>query len=159
LITAINEAAKLTGFDFDGTYSSQFSDFFINRIAGTTSTGNQFWGVLRNLAFTYRGGCQEYNSPGEGLWAFDAFRPNLVYLALSSDYAVVRPGDTVTLTVSGANPNSGALSPVADATMAGSTSGADGSLSFTAPLTPGCYQYKAERTNSVRSAAFYLTVM
>jgi hypothetical protein len=99
-----------------------------------------------------------YNSPGEGLWAFAAFNKNY-FLRLSSDYAVVKPGDAVSLTVLGTTGNSGASSPVSGASFAGQTSGADGSVTFTAPSTPGCYQYRAERGDSIRSQAFYLTIM
>jgi hypothetical protein len=158
LTTAIDVAGNLNGFGFDGTYSASFQDFFITRIADTSQTGSQYWGVLRDFTFTSRGGCQEYNSPGEGLWAFDAFNKNY-FLKLSSDYAVVRPGDTVSLTILAANPNNGASSPISGAAFAGQTSGADGSVAFTAPSTPGCYQYKAKRSDSIRSPAFYLTVM
>ncbi|GAB7329385.1 hypothetical protein MBLNU13_g01170t1 [Cladosporium sp. NU13] len=40
MISAINAARKLNGFGFDETYSSQFEDFSINTIAGTSQTSN-----------------------------------------------------------------------------------------------------------------------
>lgn len=156
--TALDAAAKLNGFGFDGTYSSQFEDFFINIIAGTSQTSNQYWGLLRDLTFTSAGGCQEHNSPGEGLWAFDAFNKNF-FLKLSSDYAVVKPGDTVSVTILGVDGNGGPANPISGISFAGQTSGANGNIDFTAPSTPGCYQYKAERSSAIRSPAFYLTVM
>lgn len=163
LTTQIAAAGEAEGFGFDGTYSNQFSDFFINSISMTTSTGNQFWGVLRNLVFTARGGCQEPNFNGdEGLWAFDAFAPNRVFLKLDPEYQVVRSGETasVTLTVQGANPNSGNLSPASGATVGfGSPADSNGNIQLDVPTEPGCYQYKAERSNSIRSNAFYLTVL
>lgn len=76
MTTAIDAAGRLDGFGFDGSFSSQFNGFCITSIAGTTQTGRQFWGVLRGLTFTNAGGYQEYNSPGEGLWVFDAFNKN-----------------------------------------------------------------------------------
>lgn len=154
MATAIQAAARLNGFGFDGSWDSQFQDFFITSIAGRAQTSNQFWGVLRDFQFTLTGGCQSLNSPGEGLWAFDAFNKNY-FLRLSIDYAVVKPGDAVSVTV--LDGMSGQL--VSGASFAGKTSGADGSVTFTAPSTPGCYQYKAERSDSIRSPAFYLTVM
>jgi hypothetical protein len=39
----IADAGRLCSFDFDGTYSNSFQDFFINRIGPTVSTGNKFW--------------------------------------------------------------------------------------------------------------------
>ena len=158
MATAIQAAARLNGFGFDGSWDSQFQDFFITSIAGRAQTSNQFWGVLRDFQFTLTGGCQSLNSPGEGLWAFDAFNKNY-FLRLSSDYAIVKPGDTVSLSILGSQGGSGSSDPVSGASFAGQTTGADGSVTFTAPSTPGCYQYKAERSDSIRSPAFYLTVM
>ncbi|KXJ85898.1 hypothetical protein Micbo1qcDRAFT_180441 [Microdochium bolleyi] len=163
LTTQIDAAGRLEGFGYDGTYSNQFQDFFINSISATTSSGNQFWGVLRNLVFTARGGCQEQTSSSdEGLWAFDAFAPNRVFLQLNPEYQVVRSGETasVTLTVLQANPNSGNLAPAAGATLGtGTIADANGNIQLVVPTEPGCYQYKAEKSNAIRSNAFYLTVM
>nr|POE63109.1 hypothetical protein CFP56_04012 [Quercus suber] len=157
LTTAIDAAGDQNGFGFDGTYTNSFQDFFIQTIGNTAQTNNQYWGVLRQLTFTSRGGCQEYNSPGEGLWAFDAFNAN-AFLALSSEYAVVAPGQSVTLQVLQTDGNGAALSPAAGASFAEQTTDANGNVAFTAPTTPGCYQYKATRNGSIRSSAFYLTV-
>lgn len=72
--TQIDEAARQFGFDYDGSYADQFQDFFITRIGSSAQTGIQFWGVLRNEAFTSRGGCQEQAYNGDrGLWAYDTF--------------------------------------------------------------------------------------
>ncbi|KAM3416282.1 hypothetical protein BST61_g7888 [Cercospora zeina] len=160
LTTQINAAGEQEGLGFDGTYSNQFQDFFINSISQTTSTGNAFWGVLRNRVFTARGGCQEYNNNGdEGLWAFDAFAPNREFLSVSPAIAVVRPGESLTVTVLAGNPNNGAIRPAQGATLgSGSTADATGALALTAPTAPGCYLYKAERSNAIRSNALYLTV-
>jgi hypothetical protein len=81
LTTQIDAAGKQFGLDYDGTYSNQFQVFFINRIGQTSSSGNQFWGVLRNRVFTSRDGCQESaTNDDEGLWAFNAFAPNKGFL-------------------------------------------------------------------------------
>jgi hypothetical protein len=39
----INDAARLCGFGFDGTYSNQFQDFFITTIGSSATSGNKFW--------------------------------------------------------------------------------------------------------------------
>lgn len=158
MATAIDAAGRLNGFGFDGSFQSQFDDFFITTIAGTSQTGTQFWGVLRDLTFTNASGCQEYNSLGEGLWAFDAFNKNY-FGKLLSDYAVVKPGDIVSLTILGVGGNGGPANPILGASFAGQTSDANGDVAFTAPSTPGCYQYKAERSSVIRSPALYLNVM
>jgi hypothetical protein len=154
MTTAIDAAGRLNGFGFDRSYSSQFQDFFITTIAGRAQTSTQFWGLLRDFQFTPTGGCQSLNSPGKGLRAFDAFNKRY-FLRLPSDYAVVRPGDAVSLTVLYGSTDT----LISGASFAGQISGAGGSVTFNAPSTPGCYQYKAERGDSIRSSAFYLTVI
>lgn len=57
-ISAIADAATLCGFDFDGTFSSQFDDFFITRIGSSAETSNEYWGILIDFAFTPSGGCE-----------------------------------------------------------------------------------------------------
>jgi hypothetical protein len=42
-ISVFVDAGSLCGFGFDGTYSNQFQDFFIQTIGDTGSTGTQFW--------------------------------------------------------------------------------------------------------------------
>ncbi|KAF2759199.1 hypothetical protein EJ05DRAFT_475425 [Pseudovirgaria hyperparasitica] len=161
--TDIQSAGNQAGFDLDGSYSNQFQDFFITRISATAQTGNQFWGVLRNRVFTARGGCQEQVSPAdEALWAYDAFAPNRVFLSTSPGYQVVRLGDqqSITVTVLAGNPNSGNTIPAQGATFGtGTVAGSDGSIQLTVPSQPGCYLYKAELSNAIRSNAFYLSVL
>lgn len=115
---------------------------------------------MRNRIFTSRGGCQEYNSNGdEGLWAFDAFAPDRAFLSLSPAVVVVRPGEAVTVTVLAGNPNNGITRPAQGATLGiGSPADANGVVIITAPTEQGCYQYKAEASNAIRSNALYLTV-
>lgn len=73
---------------------------------------------------------------------------------------MVRPGDTVSLTVLAGNPNSGNTVPAQGATLGtGSTADGSGQITFTAPSMEGCYLYKAESTNAIRSEAFYLSVV
>lgn len=162
LTTAIDSSGRELGYGFDGTYSNQFQDFFIQSISSTTQTGNQYWGVLRNLVFTEMGGCQEEVANGdEGLWAFDAFAPNRNFLDISPQVIVVNPAETgsITLTVTQVNPDSGSRSPASGATLGtGSVADANGNIYLQVPSEPGCYQYKAEMTNAIRSPAVYLTV-
>jgi hypothetical protein len=70
----IDAAGMLLGFDYDGTYSNSFSDYFITRIRQSSETSTQFWGLLKNEQFTPVGGCQQIVGNGDRtLWAFDAF--------------------------------------------------------------------------------------
>lgn len=87
LTTQIDEAARQFGFDYDGSYSNQFQDFFITRISQTAQTSNQFWGVLINEQFTPTGGCQsQFRNGDRGLWAFDAFNANAFLVVSISSY-------------------------------------------------------------------------
>lgn len=47
-ISAIDAASQLCGFAYDGTFSSQFDDFFITKIgtSDSTTTANEYWGIL-----------------------------------------------------------------------------------------------------------------
>jgi hypothetical protein len=75
--TELDAAAVLTGFTYDGTYSTQFQDYFITKIGQSDQTSTQFWGLLRNEQFTPVGGCQqEVVQTDRTLWAFDAFNKN-----------------------------------------------------------------------------------
>lgn len=65
---------------------------------------------------------------------------------LDRDYTVVRPRDSVAVIVLAVNPNSINSFP-------------NSVIVFTAPSTEGCYQYKAEGTNVIRSEAFYSSVI
>lgn len=163
LTTQLDQASNQEGFRYDGSYSATFVDYFITSIDVSTQTGNQYWGVLLDRVFTQGGGCQTQFSPAqEGLWAYDAFAPNRMFLSISPQYQVVRSGETssVVLNVQNTNPNNGDTSPRAGATVGGSTvSDASGNLQLTVPTEPGCYQYKAEVSNAIRSNAFYLTVL
>jgi hypothetical protein len=67
----------LVGFSYDGTYSTIFQDYFIEKIGQTAQTATQFWGLLVNEQFTPVAGCEELVNNGDRtLWAFDAFNKN-----------------------------------------------------------------------------------
>lgn len=69
--TALDAASLLCGFTYDGTWSSQFEDFFIEKIGSANSAdgGGRYWGLLNNFNVTDVGGCQEEPALGdEVLW-------------------------------------------------------------------------------------------
>lgn len=162
--TQLLQAAEQYGFPFDGTYASQFQDFFITSIDSTSQTDSQFWGLLQDESFTPSGGCQEEIAPGgtqETLWAFDAFNAN-AFLSVTPEYMVVTARtETVQVFVS-SNDGNGYWSPYRGATIEGGgvgVSSVTGSVSIVVPSTSGCYQYKATAPGAIRSNAFYLTVL
>ncbi|KAJ7348453.1 hypothetical protein DFH08DRAFT_778964 [Mycena albidolilacea] len=72
--SALDDASKKKGFQWDGTFFDEFDDYFVTSIGDSTETDSQFWGILLNFQFTPVGGCQqEVNAGDHILWAFDAF--------------------------------------------------------------------------------------
>ena len=149
---ALDDAARLAGFGWDGPYSAGFDDFIVERVGPDSSTSTQFWGLLRNYDFTSVGGCQQRVAQGdEVLWAFDAFSKVRALKLTGPDTA--RTDTPVPLAVT--DGKNGAPQP--DATVAGATTGPDGKAT---PVfrTPGIYTLKAERGDSVRSNGLKLCV-
>jgi hypothetical protein len=158
-ISCLGSAAGLCGFTFDGTYSSQFDDFFITRIGTSDSNtgGNQFWGILLDFAFTSTGGCETEPPAGsELLWAFNAFNVNF-FLDVSPRTATVDVGTAVVFTVTGKDGNGDAGTPIAGASFNGATTDANGQVVYVA-TAPGTYRIKATRSDSIRSPAAIITV-
>ncbi|MEA2404745.1 MAG: hypothetical protein QOE08_1392 [Thermoleophilaceae bacterium] len=59
---------------WDGSWSTSFSDFLINRIGTDAQTSTRFWGYALNYKDVQVGGCQQRVKAGdEVLFAFDAF--------------------------------------------------------------------------------------
>ncbi|PWN38976.1 hypothetical protein IE81DRAFT_369446 [Ceraceosorus guamensis] len=159
--TLINDAPL----DFDGSYSNQFSDFFITSIGGLAQTGSKFWGVLRNGVFTNAGGCQEQvypNANDEAMWLYDAFQSNkaLLRASLVSSSALFTAGQGfVDVQVDQRSPNGGSSSPAGSATIGGVTTNGDGRASIPVPSTPGYYAFKATRGNDGRSNSVLIYVV
>lgn len=154
-ISAIKSGADLCGYTFDGTFSNQFDDFFINRIGASDSNkvSNQFWGILRDYQFTPAGGCEsEYSAGEELLWAFNAFNVNY-FLKVDPPTAQVAVGSPATFTVS--DGQSGVR--IAGASFNGATSDSNGQVTVTFPAA-GTYRVKATRSDSIRSNGVIITV-
>ncbi|KAI1325078.1 hypothetical protein F5Y16DRAFT_411665 [Xylariaceae sp. FL0255] len=152
----IASAGQLIGFGFDGTFDSDFDDFFITSIGNSMETSTEFWGLLQNGQFTPSGGCQtETTNTDVTLWAFNAF--NAVYfLQVTPEYAVVEAGSgTITVTITDAQTNQ----PVPGSVLGGQTADSNGHVTITIPANQGCYQMKATQSDAIRSNAFYLTVV
>ena len=149
---ALDDAARLGGFSWDGPYSTGFDDFFVDRVGPDAANSTQFWGLLLNYDSTSIGGCQQRVAEGDQvLWAFDAF--SKVRALKLTGPTVARTGAPVPVTVT--DGKSGA--PQAGATVGGATTGPDGQAT---PVfsTPGVYTLKAEKGDSVRSNGLKLCV-
>lgn len=144
---ALDDGARAGGFTWDGTYSAEFDDIFITRIAGDTQTNTQFWGILLNGRFTDVGGCQQQVRLGdEVLFAFDAFNKSHTLKLVGP--AVTRVGQPTQYHVTGVQTRT----PIAGASVNGSTTDANGEVSLTFS-TPGVAKVKADRADSIRSNA------
>lgn len=155
--TALQSAGGVCGFGFDGTYSNQFEDFFIESIGATTQTATQFWGLLENYAFTPAGGCQtEPDTAIEILWAFDAFNAN-AFLRVDPPAVTLSVGQSHVFTVTASDGSGGTLSPLSGAVFNGLVSDANGNVVYLA-TAPGTYRIKATRGGAIRSNAAIITV-
>ena len=60
---ALDDAARLAGFTFDGSYNDGFDDFFIERVGPDSGNPQKFWGVFVNSVSSNVGGCQQRVAP------------------------------------------------------------------------------------------------
>lgn len=145
---------------FNRTFFAEFDDFFITRIADSTQTSTQFWGILLNFEFTPVGGCQQQVKLGDDvLFAFDAFNKNH-FLKLDGP-VTVRAGQAVQFTVTDGMTKAGVEGArvVASGRGVGSQiSDAEGHVSFTLE-TKGVHNLKADKDDSIRSNGVSILVI
>lgn len=147
--SSLDDASKLKGFTWDGSFFDEFDDYFITRIASDTGNDDVAWGILLDFEFTPVGGCQQRAKNGDHvLFAFDAFNKNH-FLKLSGP-TTVKAGHPVTFTVT-----DGATGvPIGGAIVAGGgtseATNADGEIQLAFELV-GPRSIKAERSDSIRS--------
>jgi hypothetical protein len=154
---ALDDAARLSSaFTWDGTFSSEFSDFFVTRIGTETADPNsEFWSLYVDQVSASVGGCQQRVVGGqEVLWARISFLATdpIVALKLRGPGAA-RTGEPVNMQV--VDGETGA--PQAGATVNGSPTGSDGIATLTF-ADKGIYRLKAERPGEVRSNTVVLCV-
>jgi hypothetical protein len=149
---ALDEAAQLGGFGWEGTWHDSFEDFYIDRIGPDSTAGTRNWGLVLNWEQTARGGCQTRVGPGdELLFAYDVFT-KLHMLKLIAPQAA-RVGEAFQVkVVDGASGEA-----IAGAAIEGELTGANG-LATLAYAEPGMKTPKATRTDSVRSNAASICV-
>ena len=150
---ALDAASKIANFQYDGTYSEDFEDYFITSIGPDTQTATQFWGVLVNYVFTPVGGCQfALNQADEVLWAFDAFNKK-AFLKVEPSRVAVRQGKSVTVKVT----DGASGIPVAGAVIDGVTTDENGDATLTFE-DKGLFTLKATKADAVRSNALRVFV-
>ncbi len=166
--TALNAAAFASGLAFDASWSSEFSDFDINRVGNdiANSEGNgEYWGYAVNYTNANVGGCQFQLAPGsEVLWAYNYF--GLPHLLSLSGPAGASIGTPFTVHVSDGQTGESLAGATIGEELAGGvtaalpgapTTDANGNATITLSHT-GAVKLKATRTESVRSNGLSLCV-
>ncbi|KAF7341699.1 Surface cell-adhesion protein [Mycena sanguinolenta] len=143
--SALDDASKETGFQWDGTFSTEFDDYFITSIGDSTETDSEFWGLLLNFKFTPVGGCQqEVDTTDHILWAFNAFNAKH-FLKLVGPTKAKKNIPTKFVVTDGMTGD-----PVQGATVDGGTSNARGVVIITFGKE-GTHGLKATMDGSIRS--------
>src|SRR3954466_11230383 len=76
---AMDDATKLSGLTWSGSYDASFDDFLVNQIGPDAATSSAFWGVAIQGKSLQVGGCQAIVTAGdEVLWAYDSFNKKLL---------------------------------------------------------------------------------
>jgi hypothetical protein len=144
---ALDDAAQLGEFGWEGTWYDSFEDFYIDRIGPDSTSGTRNWGLVLNWEQTDRGGCQTRVGPGdELLFAYDIFTKLHLLDLIAPQAAQVGEAFQVKV-VDGASGE-----PIAGAAIEGEVTGADGLATLTY-YSPGVQAPKATRVDSVRSNA------
>jgi hypothetical protein len=150
---ALDDASRLAGFGWDGTWDDTFKDYYYDQIGpDRINRSTHFWSLWINWNFANAGGCgQRVNQGDEVLWAFDDFNQSAL-LRLSAPGSA-RTGEGFRVRVVDGFDNS----PEAGVAVAGATTGADGeaTLSF---ADSGVYRLKAEKPDAIRSNAEVICV-
>ncbi len=154
MTAALDDAAHASGFTWDGTYDSGFDDYFISRIGPDTNTGaptfEPYWGLFLNWVATSVGGCQQRVHTGDRVqFLYSSFGQPL--LELSGAPVKAETGQSFGVKVDQHDGNGGSA-PGAGASVAGQTTGPDGSTQVSFD-TPGVKLFKATRSGAVRSNA------
>jgi len=153
--TALDDAAKLGGFTWDGPYDDvTFHDYYpYSRIGpDTVDPSSHYWGLWRNWRFADYGGCgQRVNQGDEIVWAYEDF--NTSPLLRLTGPGAAHPGESFAVKV--VDGENGIAQ--AGATVGGTTTGADGQATLSFADT-GIYRLKADRADAIRSNSLVVCV-
>jgi hypothetical protein len=145
MTSSLDDASILHGFPWSGTWFDSLHDFGIDSIGPDADNSTQFWGYAYNWHASNVGGCQQEVQNGDQvLFGFDFFSKSH-FLELSGP-ATAQVGQPVSLKVVDGQDNSA----ISGASVAGTTTGADGTATV-AYSTPGDVRLKADRSDSIRS--------
>ncbi|CAE6403827.1 unnamed protein product [Rhizoctonia solani] len=154
--SALADVAAFAGvFSWDGTWDSNFDDYFVTRIGGASQTSSQFWGLLLNWQFTPVGGCQQQVAAGDTIiWAFDAF--SKTYFLKLDGPSTAKVGVPIQVRVTDGSSDQ----VISGASIAGYPSSISDSNGYTTVTftSAGTKKIKAQRSDSLRSNALTITV-
>jgi len=152
-VAALDDAARLGGFGWDGEWFDSFQDYLLGQIAGELpdSTTN-YWALYVNYAAATLGGCQLQAVKGDEVLFADVPFANPAALKLQGPTAATT-GQAVNVSVT----DGATGQPEAGASVGGATTGSDGvaSVRFDAA---GIYRLKAESPGLIRSNTLVLCV-
>jgi hypothetical protein len=143
--SAMDDAMKLAGLTWAGSYDASFDDFLVSRIGPDAQTDTLFWGTALGGKSLQVGGCQAVVPAGaEVLWAYDSFGKKLLH---ASGPKTTRVGKLVSIQV--VDTDKGNV-PVAGAHIGGKKTNSKGiaTLRF---KTRGTKRLKATGTKAIRS--------
>jgi hypothetical protein len=149
---ALDDATKLSGLTWSGSYDASFDDFLVNQIGPDAATSSAFWGVAIQGKSLQVGGCQAIVTAGdEVLWAYDSFDKKLLR---ASGPKTTRVGRLTAVKVIDTEKNK----PVAGARIGGKKTNAKGiaKLRF---KTTGKKRLKATASKAIRSNQLVVKVL
>ena len=152
--SAMDDAVKLAGLTWSGSYDASFDDFIVNQIGPDAATSSQFWGVAVAGQSLEVGGCQRVVNKGEEvLWAYDLF--NEKHLLRATGGSKVRAGKLYSVKVTDTQ---GGGAPIKGASIGGKKTNSKGiaKLRF---KKPGTKRLKATRADSLRSNQLTVKVL
>jgi hypothetical protein len=143
---ALDDASRLAGFGWDGTWDDGFKDYYYDRIGpDRINRATHYWSLWINWDFASAGGCgQPVEHGDEVLWAYEDFTQSPL-LRLTAP-ASARTGEGFRVKVVDGFDDS----PEQDAVVGGATTGADGEATVIF-ADAGVYRLKAEKPDAIRS--------
>jgi hypothetical protein len=152
--SAMDDAVKLAGLTWSGSYDSSFDDFIVNQIGPDAANDKQFWGVAVAGQSLQTGGCQRIVTSGEEvLWAYDLF--NKKHLLHANGGHKVPAGKLYTVKVTDTQ---GGGAAVKGASIGGKKTNSKGVVRLRFKK-PGTKRLKATRNDSVRSNQLTVKVL
>ena len=152
MTSALDDGQAGDAYTWAGSWNVGLFDFSVDRIGPDANTATQFWGYALNFVTAGAGGCHiQVKAGDEVLFAYDFFSKTRV-LRLTGPTSAVAGQPTTVRVVDGGNG-----SPVAGASVGGTTTAADGTATVTFS-SDGVQRLKAEAAGAVRSNALSIAV-